>query len=188
MNAGKSFLTLRSHSFYRILDLFRQERSYTDCCMSNVASVLTEESPPYRFNSHPPFDSVTGSLNGIKGNQVKYSKPKKEPSLAMIARPSRVNIAVLRRAQRRMIQWAIASTQVAEACALVQSAVEVFNMEQRLLGREPLPSKTSSKRSKSTPVSIPDFPMPDSGTQSVPTPIAKPASESQPPAADDTPF
>ncbi len=48
-----------------------------------------------------------------------------------------------------------------------------FDMEQQLLGN----TSPRSKRSKSTPVSIPDFPLPDSGNQSVTTPIAKPALE-----------
>ena len=69
-------------------------------------------------------------------------------------------IALMRRAQRRYLQWSIASTDVHEACALVYATVEVFNLEQRLLGKDPLKESKASKRAKAS-LSPHDLPMPD---------------------------
>ncbi len=159
--------------------------------MSNSAVVLTEESPPYRTNWRPPFDSHTGTVNGKKGNEVRWKgRPKNSPNVPKekrweeLSRPCPGTVALIRRSVRRFVQMAIASTDSVEIQRLMASAREAFDMERALLGKEPL---ASSKR-KSKPLLPSDFPLPDSGNQSVPTPIAKPALESQPPVTDDTPF
>ncbi len=190
MNAGKSYSTLRSHSLYRILDLFRQVRSVTE-----IMSIVLE--PP---KTHPkrrlPWNHSECSEFGKLGNKIRWSKARElyelGQSTAEVAqelaqnhsRPSPGIIALMRRAVRRYVQMAIASTDSVEIQRLMASAREAFDMERALLGKEPL---ASSKR-KSKPLLPSDFPLPDSGNQSVPTPIAKPASDSQPPVTDDTPF
>ena len=119
----------------------------------------------------PPFNSETGRTNGAKGNIVRWKnhKPKQKPGpktpeelLARFStsRPSLGFFALLRRTQRRMLQQSIAETDVNSMALAVYAAVEVFNMEQRLLGRDILPVKSRSKRSKAV-LSPHDLPMPD---------------------------
>lgn len=164
----------------------------------NAATVLTEESPPYRTNWRPPFDSHTGTVNGKKGNEIRWKnrpqnqpRPPKEQQFEKLSRPCPGTIALVRRSLRRFVQMAIASTDSVEIQRLMSSAREAFDMERALLGKEPLPSKRSPK---STAIA-PNFPMPDaSGNQVESKPLAHPASGQDSPAPvpdhtqDDTPF
>jgi hypothetical protein len=156
----------------------------------------------------PPFNSETGSINGKKGNQVRWqrirdlhdqadSTEQVEAELAHgNSRPNASHIALLRRNQRRWLCCAIAATAIHMQERYMALALEAFNMEQRLLGRDVLPLK--SKRSKPSKLSPHDLPMPDpvsqkSGNQGVNPDTAKPASGQAtsavpPDSASDCPF
>jgi hypothetical protein len=168
--------------------------------------------PPRDANGIPilpgyrePFNSETGRLNGAKGNAIRWKEPRqptppKTPQQLLESfqhsRPSKGFFALMRRTQRRMLNQAIAETDVTRMAVAVQSAVDVFNMEQRLLGRDALPSK--SKKPSRSKLSPHDLPMPDpvsqeSGNQGVNPDTAKPASgqatsASPPDSASDCPF
>jgi hypothetical protein len=187
------------------------------------------ESPKPFLTRALPFNSETGRINQLKAaaarsaarkaaeplRQLKFKATMEQRQLSAHSKPAWGELALMRRTLRRYLQWALAATKVDDGCALVSSAVDVFNMEQRLLGRDVLPTKSKSKKPKRTDLSPHDLPMPDpvdcgmagtpptenrtqltqdaseSGNRSVDTSKSFPASGqavSAPLPQDDTPF
>ncbi len=165
-----------------------------------MSVVLQPPKTQISYRKAPPFNSETGKAAGRKGSKARWERYRQIvndiDSIEKVAeelthpnsKPCLGQVALMRRAVRRFIQMSISSTDSVEIQRLMASAREAFDMERLLLGKETLPQKSTSKRKSKSIPSLPDFPLPDSGNQSVPTPIAKPESESQPPVTDDTPF
>ena len=117
-----------------------------------------------------PFNSETARIAQAKSvaarkaaeplRQIKFAKTMEQRRTHPHSKPVWAEIALMRRGLRNCLQQSIAATDVPMMALAVQSAVEVFNMEQRLLGRDILPVKSKSKRSKAM-LSPHDLPMPD---------------------------
>jgi hypothetical protein len=121
---------------------------------SETAKIAAAKSVAVKRLNRQLYGTSNGPVNGGK-------KPEPVQHVNGHCLPIPTVIALMRRALRRYLQWSLASTDANETFCLVQSAVEVFNMEQRLLGRDVLPTKSKSKKPKRTDLSPHDLPMPD---------------------------
>jgi hypothetical protein len=136
-------------------------------------------------NRAPPFNSITAKIAGEKGRKARWAKihALKEAceNLEEIekevahgnSRPNPGHIALLRRAQRRWLCCAISACAIHMQERYMLMAKEAFDMEQRIMGREPLDTKKGSR--KNAPA-LGDYPMPDKASCGVKdtTPVPDP--------------
>lgn len=130
-------LIVVSHYNFHTLTIACQFRSVAD-----MDPVVQETQLPARSSRwHPPFNSETGRINGLKGASARQALREAQAELAKLPpvvnpldeiHPLKARLTVLRYVQNRAWRKVIASNDVQDMIALAEIARVAFEHEQRL--------------------------------------------------------